>query len=224
VEEDGMAGVREILVRRRRAIVAAFGRTPFIQVQVESPEALARLGYVNDTGFSEADPQRLGRRSAANVAFVESQSDPDLNSSVWVAAAYSDYAGAFLAFLAKAYGIKAARADLAGYDVDHLLNRARSPNDSTMIRIEATPSVANQAWGRLFEKTASHPDFFANQHRERRTMSYMICAKLAGQTPPAGPGDQAGIARLATFFTSIGIPYSEAQRGLLSMLRFAYRS
>lgn len=218
-----MATVGEILVRRRRAIVAAFGRTPFIQVQVEAPEALTRLGFVNEAGFIAADPQRLGRRAESNVAYVESQTNPDLDASVWVAASYSDYAGAFLAFLAKTYGVSAQRGDLAGYDIDHLLNRARAPNDSTMIRIEATPSAANQAWGRLFEKVSSDPRFYANSHRERRTMSYMICAKLHGEAPPSGPNDQAAIFRLATFFTTLGIPFAEARQGLVSMLTFAYR-
>lgn len=41
-------------------------------------------------------------------------------------------------------------AALAGYDVDHLLNRARSPGGSGFIRIEAINSAVNQAQGVLF--------------------------------------------------------------------------
>jgi hypothetical protein len=216
--------VGAIVADRRRAIVSAFARTPFVQVQVEGPAALALLGYVNESDFEQAKPQALGRRNANRVVFVESRSNPDLDSSVWVAASYGDYAGAFVAFLNKTYGLNASKPDLAGYDVDHLLNRARSPNDSTLIRVEATPSAINQDWGRLFEKASSDPSFHANTHRERRNMSYMICAKLAGEPPPKGPADRAGIDRLANFFERIGIPKPEARGGIESMLAFAYRT
>ena len=215
--------VSGIIARRRQAIVSAFARTPLIQVQVEGAGALALLGYVNETGFETAEPQQLGRRNASRVVFVESRTNPDLDSSVWVAASYGDYAGAYIAFVNKVYGLSASKGDLAGYDVDHLLNRARSPEDSTLIRIEATPSAINQEWGRLFEKASSDPRFYANQMRERRTTSYMICAKLAGEPPPRGPSDRAGIDRLANFFERIGIDKAEARKGIESMLAFAYK-
>ena len=54
-------------------------------------------------------------------------------------------------------------------------------------------------------------------------MSWVICAKLAGQLPPAGPQDVAGIQRLVSWFTSIGISAAEAQTGLTEMLAFAYK-
>jgi len=215
--------VSAIIARRRQAIVSAFARTPFIQVQVEGAAALARLGYVNESGFETAEPQPLGRRNASRVVFVESRTNPDRDSSVWVAASYGDYAGAYIAFINKVYAASASKGDLAGYDVDHLLNRARSPQDSTLIRIEATPSAINQEWGRLFEKASSDPRFYANQKRERRTMSYMICAKLAGEAPPRGPNDRGGIDRLANFFERIGIAKAEARQGVESMLAFAYK-
>ena len=187
-----------------------------------SPAALPRLAFA-DLGPGLAAPNPLGRRNPGKVAFVEDPANPDLNSSVWVAADYGDYRGAYLRFLSEAYGIAAKAADLAGFDVDHLLNRARSPQDSTFIRIEATPSLANQEWGRLFEKAASDPRFYANSKRERRNMSWVVCAKLAGQLPPNGPDDRAGVERLAMFFASIGIDRTEARDGLTSMLAFAYK-
>lgn len=213
--------VSAIIANRRRAIVSAFARTPFIQVQVELPDALRRLGYVESS--VEASPGALGRRDPEKVVFIESRTNPDLDSSVWVASTYSDYASAYLSFLAAAYGVEGTKSDLVGYDVDHLLNRARSPLASTLIRIEATPSAANQAWGRLFERAASNPKFYANQYRERRNMSYVICAKLAGEAPPLDPSDRAGISRLSAFFATIGIDRREALDGLTSMLEFAYR-
>ena len=54
-------------------------------------------------------------------------------------------------------------------------------------------------------------------------MSYMICAKLAGEPPPKGKNDRAGIDRLANFFERIGIAKSEARKGIESMLAFAYK-
>jgi hypothetical protein len=211
-----------IVIRRREALVRAWARDPLIQVQVESPQALPRLAFIDAPG-GEAGVEALGRRSAQNVALVNNPGDPDLNASVWVAARYSSYKSGYLAFVRSVYNIDAQASQLAGYDIDHLLNRARSPQDSTFIRIEAVPSAANQAWGRLFEKAASNPQFFANQQRERRTMSFMICAKLAGELPPLGPGDGAGVNRLVNFFASIGIPNDEARKGLMSMLNFAYK-
>ena len=54
-------------------------------------------------------------------------------------------------------------------------------------------------------------------------MSYIICAKLGGQSPPLGPADAAGVARLATYFSWVGFNGDEALNGLNSMLEFAYK-
>ena len=188
----------DIVARRRDALLKSWIRDPLILVQVESPQSLQRLVFLDDAGGGAVGA--LGRRNAQNVAVVRDAANPDTNSSLWVAAKYADYKAAYLSFIDNLYGLKAMGAELAGYDVDHLLNRARSPEDSTFIRVEAVPSDANQAWGRLFEKAASDPRFFANTRRERRTMSWIICAKLAGQMPPYGPGDSSGIGRLVDFF------------------------
>ena len=80
----------------------------------------------------------------------------------------------------------------------------------------------NQAWGGLFERAASNPDFSANQKRFRRTMSWIIAAKLMDQPPPRDPNDQAGIARLAQFFVRNGLGADNPQRGISEMLQFAY--
>jgi hypothetical protein len=211
-----------IIARRQRALVAAWVRDPLVQVQVESPMALPGLVFISDVGQG-ASGGAVGRRDERNVAMVRRPGEPDTQSSCWVAARYSGYRSAYLAFIREAYGVRATAGELSGFDVDHLLNRARSPQDSTFIRIEAIPAAANQDWGRLFEKAASDPRFSANQHRERRTMSWMICAKLAGQAPPAGPNDTVGIDRLVRYFVSIGLSANEARDGLNSMLSFAYK-
>jgi hypothetical protein len=80
----------------------------------------------------------------------------------------------------------------------------------------------NQAWGRLFERAASNPAFFANQHRLRRTLSWTICAKLANRFPPNGPNDVGGINQLVAYFQTLGMDANEAREGLTSMLNFAY--
>ncbi|WGD52724.1 hypothetical protein QA641_01865 [Bradyrhizobium sp. CB1650] len=212
-----------IIERRRTALISQWVRDPLVLVQVEAPVALPGLVFVDPDGSSAASG-KLGRRAFTSCALVRGGSDRDSSWSAWVAADYSSYRAAYLAFIRDAYGINATAADLVGWDVDHLLNRARSPLGSTFIRIEAIPAVANQEWGRLFEKAASNPQFFANQARQRRTMSWMICAKLAGQVPPRGPQDAAGITRLVSYFRGLGLPEAESQQGLSEMLSFACRS
>ena len=163
----------------------------------------------------------VGQRSQTDTVIVSRPGDPDRNASVWVRATYRGYRSAYLGFLNQVYGTEATPADLVGYDIDHLLNRARSPDGAGFIRIEAIRAEVNQAWGRLFEKAAS-TRFYASQHRLRRTMSWVICAKLANQNPPVGPSDAGGIDRLVGFFRSLGIGADEARQGLTEMLKFAY--
>jgi hypothetical protein len=211
-----------IIDRRRVALIDQWKRDPLIVVQVESPDVLPVLTFLDDRGQG-AGVGVVGRRSPTNTVIVSRPGDPDHNASVWVRATYTGYRTAYVGFLNHVYGTQATSAQLTGYDIDHLLNRARSPGGAGYIRIEAVTSAVNQAWGRLFEKAASDPAFFANQHRLRRTLSWTICAKLANQFPPTGPNDVAGINRLATYFQTLGMSANEARDGLTSMLRFAYR-
>ena len=210
-----------IIDRRRAALIAQWRQDPLIVVQVESPAVLPVLTFLDDRGQA-AGVGSIGRRSQTNTVIVSRPGDPDRNASVWVRAAYTGYRPAYIGFLNHVYGAQATSAGLAGYDVDHLLNRARSPGGAGYIRIEAVNSAVNQAWGRLFERAASDPAFFANQNRLRRTLSWTICAKLANRFPPNGPNDAGGINRLASYFQSLGMDASEARQGLTSMLGFAY--
>lgn len=214
--------LRDIIQRRQKALVSAWILDPLLQVQAESPSALAGLVFLDDYGAA-AHTGTVGRRKSTSAAIVRRNGNPDENCSLWVAAPYSGYRQAYLTFIKEAYNVAVTSNDLAGYDIDHLLNRARAPQDSTFVRVEAVTAAANQEWGRLFEKKSSNPDFFANQKRERRTMSWMICAKLSGQMPPHGPADNAGINRLVTYFVMQGLSAQEAREGLTSMLKFAYR-
>jgi hypothetical protein len=211
-----------IIQRRRQTLLQAWAANPLVQIQVESPATLPGLAFLDDAAAGAA-VGAVGRRSPRNVAMVSRPGNPDANASCWVAAGYTGYQSAYIAFVNAAYGGRYAVSDLGGWNVDHMLNRARAPQDTTFVRIEAVDAVANQAWGRLFEKAASNPQFAANQIRKRRTMSWAVCAKLAGQMPPTGPNDAAGIARLAAFFQTIGLDAREAQAGLQSMLDFAYK-
>jgi hypothetical protein len=210
-----------IIDRRRDALVAEWKQNPLIIVQVESPSVLPVLTFLDDRG-QNAGVGAVGRRSPTNTVIVQRPGDPDRNASVWVKASYTGYRTAYIGFLNTVYLTQATTTDLAGYDIDHLLNRARSLGGAGYIRIEAVNSAVNQAWGRLFEKAASNPAFSANQNRLRRTLSWTICAKLADQFPPNGPNDTAGINRLAAWFQSIGMNAQEAREGLASMLSFAY--
>ncbi|MFO1159597.1 MAG: hypothetical protein U1E60_12220 [Reyranellaceae bacterium] len=211
-----------IVDRRRNVLIGEWRRDPLIVVQVESPDVLPVLTFLDDRGQG-AGVGAIGRRSQTNTVIVSRAGDPDTNASVWVRASYTGYRSAYIGFLNYVYGTQATSIDLAGYDVDHLLNRARSPGGAGYIRIEAVNSAVNQAWGRLFERVASNPAFFANQNRMRRTLSWTICAKLGHQFPPNGPQDVAGIDRLALYLQTQGMNASEARDGLLSMLQFAYR-
>ncbi len=210
-----------IMERRRKALIAQWIRDPLVMVQVESPDALPVLVFLDDLG-EKAEVGAVGRRRQTDTVIVSRPGDPDRNASVWVRATYVGYRTAYIGFLDQVYGTEATQADLVGYDIDHLLNRARSPGGAGFIRIEAINTAVNRAWGGLFEKAASAPRFYANQHRLRRTMSWVICAKLANQNPPAGPADAGGIERLVGFFASLGLDPNEARRGLTEMLKFAY--
>ena len=90
------------------------------------------------------------------------------------------------------------------------------------MRIEAVKTDVNQRWGVLFEKVSSDPRFFANQERERRTMSWAIAAKVAGLLPPNGKDDTQGVTRIANGLAHFGLNVKEAEDGLRSMLDFAY--
>jgi len=211
-----------IMERRRGALIAQWIRDPLVMVQVESPAILPRLVFLDDRGQT-AEVSAVGQYRQTNVVIVSRPGDPDRNASVWVRATYQGYRAAYIGFLNQVYGTQATSADLAGYQIDHLLNRARSPGGAGFIRIEAIGAAVNQAWGWLFEKRASDPRFYANQNRFLRNMSWEICAKLANQQPPVGPGDIDGIERLVRFFVSLGIVAGEARHGLTQMLKFAHR-
>ncbi|KAA5603015.1 hypothetical protein F1188_20135 [Roseospira marina] len=213
---------RQIIQCRADAILRAWVKDPLIQVIAERPEVLARLVFLDTLGEG-AESGRLGRYGARNVAMVTQPGPPDANASVWVRTKYGSYRAAYEAFLGTAYTHQIGTVDLSGYDVDHLLNRARSPEGSAFIRLEAVRSEVNQAWGRLFEKAASDDSFWANQNRTRRTMSYLIAAKLGGQMPPNGPTDSAGIRRLALFFGRYGLNVRESTEGIQNMLNFSYK-
>jgi len=216
-------GTESDLHHRRRcdALIAEWRQDPLIVVQVESFAVLPALTFLDDQGQG-ASVGPIGMRLQTNTIISSRPGDPDLNASVWVRASYTGYRTAYIGFLNTVYGTQARSEDLAGYDIDHLLNRARSPGGAGYISIEAVKSAVNQAWGRLFERMASNPAFFANQNRLRRTLSWTVCAKLANQFPPGGSKDTRGKYRLAAYFQSLGLSASEARGGLTSMLSFAY--
>lgn len=211
-----------VINQRRNALFEAWKANSFQQVQVENIEDLRRHAFLDDLDL-EIETEKSGRRSLKNAIVVRRDGNPDANASVWVRAGYTGYQKAWLGFIKQVYQIDAKPADLAGYNIDHLLNRARSPDGAGFIRIEAINGQVNQAWGRMFEKAASNPEFYANQERYGRKLSWLIAAKLMGQMPPRGPSDQQGINRLVSFFNSQGMASENPREGLTNMLEFAYR-
>lgn len=214
----GQMNVTQVVTQRRDGLLRRWAANPSQMVQVENPAALGRLAYIDVE--QSAQIGTMGRRSLDNVAMV--YASDGMAPALWVRANYHSYRAAYEAFLKEHYGIANPKQGLQRYDIDHLLNRARSPSGNTFIRIEAIESHVNQEWGRTIEKIASNPKFWANQNRERRTLSWFIAAKLAGAMPPSGPNDQAGIQRIATRLAPYGLQPHETITGLTDMLRFAF--
>ena len=192
-------------------LIRAWMRDPAILVQAEAPGGLAGLVFLDDHGAG-----------AHAAAIVRRPGDPQDHASLWVAAGHDGCRRAYLRFLAEVHGARASEAELDGWDVDHLLERARAPLASTFVRVEAIPARANRPWGALFEAAAASERFFADRQRERRTMHWMICAKLAGKPPPRDPDDKAQLDHLVDFFASIGLDADEARAGLLDILHFVH--
>lgn len=213
--------LQTIIRNRQRALFNAWVQNPLMQMQVEHPDQLGRLVFL-DRYDETIRAQQLAGSSLDNVALVQRPGNPDQNASVWVRAGYSSYRQAWLNFVEQVYGVKATTKDLAGYNIDHLLNRARSPGRAGFVRIEAINGAVNQAWGRNFERAASDRKFGSNE-RFGRTMSWVIAAKLMDQPPPRGPNDHQGIARLVQFFSRNGLSAAVAQEGVDGMFEFAYR-
>jgi hypothetical protein len=204
--------------RRRRAIIDDWVHKPdWVLVQAESPEMLR--GKVQD--LTSEVGARIGRvpgHQERSVMMLEGGSDRDRTWSVWVRASFSNYKAAYLSFVSHAYGVTLSGDDVPGYEVDHLSNKAYAPTGQEFIMIEAIPKTANQRWGVNFESRRTANTDPRASHR----LSYMSCAKLAGQLPPNGPNDTAGINRLVAYFASIGLNPQEAQQGVQTMLQHAY--
>lgn len=207
--------IGSIIRARTSSLLNSFVRDSFPPlVEVDDVNALAGLTEVldefSDTGLGAGG---LNRRSTGNVVMLSVAGGAADKASVWVRADYSDYRAAYSAFVRKAYGITVSTADLAPYDVDHLLNRARAGTGNTLLRIEASPLGINRQWGSVLEKLASQATVAGNL-RTRRLMSYLIAAKVAGFAPPVTLQDPVGRARLVRELVSLGIAQQEAQDGL----------
>lgn len=204
--------------RRRRAMIDQWVHKPdWVLVQVESPEMLPGI-VGNITAEAEARIGRVGSHRQRSVIMLEGGPDRDRTWSVWVRAAFSNYKAAYLAFISHAYGVTLTGDDLPGYQVDHLSNKAYALTGQEFIRVEAIPKAANHLWGVNFESRRTENTDARSCHR----LSYMNCAKLAGQLPPTGPNDTAGINALVAYFTSIGLNPQEARESIANMLQHAY--
>ena len=199
----------QIVERRRLALLEKWKRDSFFQIQVDG---VGMLGRALALDVDDAPFANVGRRSQSNVFYVPANGSPDDTASLWVSAAYENYRSAYVAFINTVYRTKFRVADLAGFDADHLLNRANSPKDSTFIRLEAVRDAVNRAWGRLYER------FVPMNPREGRKLRWTVASKLAGQMPPSGPDDKAAIERLIQFWVSQGFPRDQVELGITSDL------
>jgi hypothetical protein len=208
--------VSQIVADRRRALLAAFvGGFPPV-VEVDGPAGLTGLMHLDE--FAGSGPAGgIGRRRTDNVMMVPGRPSDAHSASVWVRAGYGDYRPAYAAFLRAAYGVVANPADLAPFDIDHLLNRARAGNSGVLLRIEALPLGPNRQWGAFLEKLAAQATVAGNR-RTIRLMSHLIAGKVAGLAPPASLTDAAGRARLAQGIAALGLPLHEVQGALDRML------
>ena len=220
---------RLIADERCRKLFTAWTVQPAVLVTALSAADL--LSRTTSLDWLDRKPNALDAKTAGLAspkladAVVLKPAGPAGDASIWVPAGFPDYRKAFLAFMGEIYGGSPDTTDLSGYDIDHLLNKKRATSADVLVRIEAIPSGVNQAWGRLFEKNASNPNFYANQNRAVRSMSWMIAAKISGQMPPSGPRDAAGITRVARFFAgfrALELTAAEIESALKDMLAFAY--
>lgn len=206
----------QIIARRRQCLLSDFVRGIPPLVEVESAAGLGSLMHL-DEFLPGAAPSGLGRRATGNVVMITGAASQTDTATLWVRASYSDYRAAYAAFMRSNYGLTVTSADLAAYDVDHLLNRARAGLGTALLRIEALPLLVNRQWGGFLERLASSAQIHGNS-RTRRLMSYLIAGKVAGLQPPAALDDLPGRHRLAQGLAALGLPQREVEDGLADML------
>lgn len=204
--------IHQIVARRQQALLSHFcnpGNAPAL-LSVPAAQTLGQITFLDgfDTGHSQ---EQLGRRRTSSVLIHRGPGNPDTNTTLWVAAGYRGYAGAYRAFMKEIYGVTPSSNDMAPYNVDHLLNRARAPEDCGFVRVEAISGPSNQIWGSVYESKASNPDLPKNQ-QGYRYMSLTIAAKVAGFPPPTGPDDTAAITAIEDYFIQRG-QFEETTRG-----------
>ena len=210
--------VHQIVQRRRDALLNHFcnnGNMPAL-LAVPSAQTLGQITFID--GFDENHEQeQLGRRRTSSVLIHRGPGDRDSNTSLWVAAGYSGYARAYRAFLKEVYGVTATSNDMAPYNVDHLLNRARAPESSAFVRVEAISGPSNQIWGSIYESKASNPEIRKNQ-QGYRYMSLTIAAKVAGFPPPRSADDAEACAAIEDYFIQRGQPEATTRGAVGHML------
>lgn len=207
--------LQNVIEKRRKSFLNTWKQEPAVMTYTElqsvgGTHKLQVWFHPEDGEMHLGDHSRLGRFNEANALLVRHNSnDAHFSPALWVKPKWDGYLRAYRRFLQIEYGCSMAKGKPTpasiGYDVDHLRNRARVPADS-FIRVEASPSFANQAWGFLYEKAVSDK---GNPGKPRGTADWMTLAKLAGVAPPTGPSDVAGIKRLLDFNRYYGFDSNE---------------
>ena len=210
--------VAAIVQRRREALLTDFCNLQLepVLVSVPSAQVLGALTFLDE--FEEDEDQlRLGRRAPGSVVVRRGAGDPDRAASLWVRSSYGGYRGAYRAFVKFIYGVEVSKLALSPYDVDHLLNRARSASGDAFLRVEAIPSGDNQHWGSAYEGAAS-ADGLPKNRQGFRYLSHTIAAKVAGLRPPSGPQDMVAINAIRAEFHRRGMPDEAMNNALEAML------
>lgn len=147
-------------------------------------------------------------------------------SSLWVRQDFKAYREAYLAFVKQVYGVGGTLP--AGYDVDHIHNKARAPT-AYWIRVEAVESRSNRSHGAGFEKR-----YGGSPITEARVaagvkpilMNFVSALKLAGVLSPMISDNAASRARhteIVEFFTQRGWSRQTVEQALDALAEAADR-
>ena len=218
--------LRDIIDRRSQAILRAFETQVIVPlVEVPSTADLPRMAYLEreEQGAKEGEQSvgKVGNKRLTSAVVSIAGPNRDADTSLWTRRTYDDYRPAYLAFIEQVYGFKPDKEELAGYHVDHLLNRGRAAHDTNFLRVEASPSDINSLWGSYFERYASRPDLDSNR-RSLRKIEYMIASKVAGLRPPLDRDDRTAIGMIATYFAARGHDAREVERAVHDKLALAH--
>jgi hypothetical protein len=142
------------------------------------------------------------------------------DSSLWVRPNFDRYRAVYKQFIEKIYG----SVDWDGfeiYDVDHLFNRARAFDTSTLLRVEAVAKSVNRQHGFSFERSNSKSDIEKANGRDGRKLTFISVLKLAGINAPRSMDDHKGVLAVENYLMSHGWKKADIDLSLTSLFEKA---